>query len=120
MSAGWYHPLGKRPLPSDEAILMPGAASRLDQVADALATTSNRNVLVEGFTDSQGSDTHNLDLSQRRADAVRDYLVHRGYESARIRANGVGEGSPIADNSTAEGRANNRRVEIILEREVKN
>jgi outer membrane protein OmpA-like peptidoglycan-associated protein len=74
---------------------------------------------VEGYTDSQGSDTYNLDLSQRRADAVRDYLVHRGYDSSRVQAHGIGEGRPIADNATAEGRANNRRVEIVLEREAK-
>ncbi len=104
---------------SDEATLMPGAASRLDQVVDALSTTSNRNVTVEGYTDSQGSDAYNIDLSQRRADAVRDYLVHRGYDSSRVQAHGIGEGRPIADNATAEGRANNRRVEIVLEREAK-
>jgi outer membrane protein OmpA-like peptidoglycan-associated protein len=104
---------------TNESTLMPGATTRLDQVVDALSTTSGRNVLVEGYTDSQGSDTYNLDLSQRRADSVRDYLVHRGYPSARVEARGIGEGRPIADNATSEGRANNRRVEIILEREAK-
>jgi outer membrane protein OmpA-like peptidoglycan-associated protein len=104
---------------SDEAILLTGAQSRLDQVADALLASPNRNVLVEGYTDSQGAEDYNRDLSQHRADAVRDYLLHRGYPSGRIQARGIGEGSPIADNATAEGRANNRRVEIILERESK-
>jgi outer membrane protein OmpA-like peptidoglycan-associated protein len=103
---------------SDEAILMPGADSRLDQVVDALSGSS-RNVLVEGYTDSQGSDKYNMDLSQRRADAVRDYFLHRGLEAGRVQANGVGEGRPVADNATAEGRANNRRVEIVLQHETK-
>jgi outer membrane protein OmpA-like peptidoglycan-associated protein len=104
---------------SDEATLMQGADSRLDQVVDALSAAGNRNVLVEGYTDSQGTDKYNLDLSQRRADAVREYLVHRGYSGDRVQARGIGEARPVADNATAEGRANNRRVEIILEREVK-
>jgi outer membrane protein OmpA-like peptidoglycan-associated protein len=104
---------------SDESTLMPGARERLDQVADALLTSSNRNVLVEGFTDSQGTGQYNLDLSQRRADAVRSYLVQRGYDPARIQGHGIGEERPVADNATAEGRANNRRVEIVLEREAK-
>jgi len=104
---------------SNEAVLMPGAESKLDQVVDALSSTSDRNVVVEGYTDSQGSDSHNLDLSQRRADAVRDYMVHKGYPAGHVSAKGIGEERPIADNATSEGRANNRRVEIILERLAK-
>jgi len=104
---------------SGDATLMSGAQSRLDQVADALLANPDRNIVVEGYTDSQGSDEYNLALSQRRANAVRDHLVHRGYPAARLRANGMGEGRPIANNATSEGRANNRRVEIVLEREVK-
>ena len=103
---------------SAEATLMSGAQSRLDQVVDVLLASPDRNVVVEGYTDSQGSDQYNLDLAQRRADAVRVYIVHRGYPAARVQAHGIGEGRPIADNVTAEGRANNRRVEIILEREA--
>jgi outer membrane protein OmpA-like peptidoglycan-associated protein len=101
---------------SNEATLMPGAAAQLDQVALALAATNDRNVIVEGYTDSEGSTAYNLALSQRRADAVRNYLVRQGYPAARLQAYGIGEGSPIADNSTNAGRANNRRVEIVLER----
>lgn len=101
---------------TDEATLMPGAETRLDQVADALAGSTDRHVVVEGYTDAQGSDAYNVDLSQRRANAVRDYLVRRGYPADRIQARGLGKTSPIADNGTAEGRANNRRVEIVLER----
>ena len=98
---------------------MPGAESQLDRLVDALASTQGRNVVVEGYTDSQGSDDHNLALSQRRADVVRNYLVHNGFPADQVQAHGIGEGSPIADNETSEGRANNRRVEIVLERETK-
>lgn len=100
---------------SDEATLLPEAQTRLGEVTDALMETSDRRILIEGHTDSQGSDDHNLDLSQRRADAVRVYLTSRGYDATRIRAVGIGETRPIADNATAEGRANNRRVEIVVE-----
>ena len=71
--------------------------------------------MVEGHTDSRGSESHNLDLSQRRAESVRTYLVGRGYESDRMQAHGIGKGRPTTSNTTAEGRANNRRVEIIVQ-----
>jgi outer membrane protein OmpA-like peptidoglycan-associated protein len=103
---------------SNRAVLLPDARTRLGLVADVLLTSKERNLTVEGHTDSQGSLDHNLDLSQRRADAVRSYLVERGYQGDLIKANGLGEGSPIAENSSAEGRANNRRVEIIITRET--
>jgi outer membrane protein OmpA-like peptidoglycan-associated protein len=70
---------------------------------------------VEGHTDSQGTDAHNLDLSQRRAESVRAALLARGYDASRVQAVGIGEARPVADNNTAEGRANNRRVEIIIQ-----
>ncbi len=100
---------------SDQATLLPAAQARLGEVADALMATKGRTILVEGHTDSQGSDAHNLDLSQRRADAVRDLLTERGLDMSRVRAVGIGEARPVADNATTEGRANNRRVEIVLE-----
>jgi outer membrane protein OmpA-like peptidoglycan-associated protein len=102
---------------SNRATLLPEARTRLDQVAEVLLTTRERNLTVEGHTDSQGSVNYNLDLSQRRADAVRSYLVERGYQGDLIQAHGLGKGNPIADNASAEGRANNRRVEIIIAHE---
>jgi outer membrane protein OmpA-like peptidoglycan-associated protein len=99
---------------SNESTLMPGASTRLDQVIAAFADTNDRNVMVEGYADSQGTDSYNLALSQRRADAVRTYLVEHGYPTDRVLARGMGEERPIADNATSEGRANNRRVEIVL------
>lgn len=100
---------------SDEATLLPEAQTRLAQVADALLATKERSILIEGHTDSQGTDADNLGLSQRRADAVRSFLTQRGYDPAHIRAVGIGEARQVADNGTPEGRANNRRVEIIVQ-----
>ena len=66
--------------------------------------------VIEGHTDSVGNDDYNLKLSQRRADAVRQYLVGKGVAATRLEAQGLGEAQPVADNNTAEGRAQNRRV----------
>ncbi len=100
---------------SDDATLVAGASTRLEGVADALMQTPDRTLLVEGHTDSQGTDAHNLDLSQRRAESVRAALLARGYDASRVQAVGIGEARPVADNNTAEGRANNRRVEVIIQ-----
>ena len=101
---------------SAKSNLLSSAQVKLDQVANALLAVRARNLIVEGHTDSQGSESYNQGLSQRRADTVRDYLVQRGYPADRIQARGKGKGSPIADNASPEGRANNRRVEIVIER----
>ncbi|MDB4969943.1 MAG: Flagellar motor rotation protein MotB [Myxococcales bacterium] len=101
--------------PSDQSTLLPEAQTRLNQVADALMATKERNIVVEGHTDSRGSESHNIDLSQRRAESVRSYLVTRGYEADRVQAHGIGKGRPTTSNDSAEGRANNRRVEIIVQ-----
>lgn len=99
---------------SDQSVLLPAAKNKLNQVADALLATKNRKLIVEGHTDSQGASSYNADLAQRRADAVRFYIISRGYPSNMIFADGIGEGRPVADNNSPEGRANNRRVEIII------
>ncbi len=99
---------------SDESVLLPEARVRLDQVADALMETKERTLVVEGYTDSKGSAAHNQELSQRRAEAVRNYLTGRGYPLDQTSAVGYGKDRPIADNKSAEGRANNRRVEIVV------
>ena len=103
---------------SAESTLLSSARVKLDQVTTALLAIRARNLIVEGNTDSQGSDEYNQSLSQRRADSVRDYLVQRGYPADRIQSRGRGESNPIANNASPEGRANNRRVEIVIEREV--
>jgi outer membrane protein OmpA-like peptidoglycan-associated protein len=99
---------------SNKAVLLPEARTRLGQVTAALLETKERQLDVQGYTDSQGNDASNLALSQRRADAVRTYLVANGYPPDLIVAHGAGETLPVADNGTPEGRANNRRVEIII------
>jgi len=71
--------------------------------------------VVEGHTDAKGSETYNLDLSARRAEAVRSYLVSQGVDQSRVSSQGLGFARPIADNKSAEGRANNRRVEIVVQ-----
>lgn len=103
---------------TNESNLMPTARVKLEQVAHALLAIPARNLIVEGHTDSMGTDAYNQSLSQRRADTVRDFLVQRGYPAEHIQSRGRGEGSPIANNDSAEGRANNRRVEIVIEREA--
>lgn len=102
-----------------ESNLLPTAQAKLEQIAKALlAIPAPRNLIVEGHTDSRGSESYNQGLSQRRSDAVRDFLVQKGYPAAHLQSRGQGEGRPIASNASAEGRANNRRVEIVIEREV--
>mgnify|MGYP000899035708 CR=1 FL=1 len=100
---------------SGKSKLLPAASSRLRQVADALvAGDPDSTFVVEGHTDSTGSPTRNQRLSEDRARAVRDFLVSRGVPADRIEAQGMGSTQPVADNSTPEGRANNRRVEIVI------
>jgi len=101
---------------SNKSELLPSAENKLNDVSEALMATKERMLTVEGFTDSQGSSSYNQQLSQKRADAVRSYIISRGYQGDRIQAKGMGETNPIADNTSTEGRANNRRVEIIVER----
>jgi outer membrane protein OmpA-like peptidoglycan-associated protein len=98
---------------SNEASLMPEAQTRLDQVAAALVA-KGRAVVVEGHTDSKGSRATNASLSQRRAESVSSYLVSRGFPLDKIVAKGLGSERPVAENTSAEGRANNRRVEIVI------
>lgn len=100
---------------SGETELLPAAQSRLEKVATALIQEDpGAMVVVEGHTDTQGSEEFNLDLSEKRAESVRKYLVSQGVAEDRIRAKGVGFAEPVAPNKTVEGRANNRRVEIIV------
>ena len=99
----------------DDANLLPIAERRLDEVASALKEQPNtKEIVVEGHTDSRGSESYNRDLSQRRAQAVASYLVGQGLDQERVQAVGRGESEPLATNDNATGRANNRRVEIIV------
>lgn len=99
-----------------KAELLPIARDRLNEVAKSLKELDDdKLVSIEGFTDSRGADDMNLKLSQDRANAVRDYLASQGVKSEKLRAIGRGEANPVASNDTPEGRANNRRVEIVIQ-----
>jgi outer membrane protein OmpA-like peptidoglycan-associated protein len=101
--------------PSGGFQLSPAAKTALDKVAQALTDNAeNRAVTIEGYTDSRGNEDRNIELSQKRAEAVRAYLVSKGIASANVAAVGKGEEAPIADNESSEGRATNRRVEIVV------
>ena len=101
---------------SGKSTLLPTAQAKLSEVARVLTTNSpDATIVVEGHTDSQGSESLNLDLSQRRAQAVSDYLASHGVARDRIRAEGLGFSRPLADNKTPAGCANNRRVEIVVQ-----
>lgn len=96
--------------------LLPIAKDRLNQVAAALKDMGDSQLAsVEGFTDSRGDDGMNMKLSQERANVVMQYLVSQGVKAEKLRAVGRGEANPVASNETPEGRANNRRVEIIVQ-----
>ncbi len=99
---------------TNKSELLPTAAERLDDVADALNADTDRAITILGFTDSTGKADLNQALSERRAKSVRDYLVKKGVAAERLTAVGKGPSDPVADNGSADGRANNRRVEIVL------
>jgi outer membrane protein OmpA-like peptidoglycan-associated protein len=86
----------------------------LSDVAQAMKDNSAIKVEIQGHTDSQGNDRFNLKLSQKRAESVRSYLIKKGVSGDRMVARGYGEGVPIADNRTADGRSQNRRVEFVI------
>ncbi|HEX2732838.1 MAG TPA: OmpA family protein [Polyangiaceae bacterium] len=102
---------------SGKSELLDIARSKLDDVAKALKDQGYKSIVVEGHTDSRGGDSANLVLSERRAQAVVSHLISQGIDSSKIKAVGIGESRPVASNETSEGRANNRRVEIIVQPE---
>ena len=96
------------------AELRSGALARVEQLAAVMREYPERNVLIEGFTDSTGSLATNQDLSERRAMSVRNELVARGIDPRRIVSRGHADRYPVADNSSGSGRQQNRRVEAVL------
>jgi outer membrane protein OmpA-like peptidoglycan-associated protein len=97
-----------------QATLKPGADRALDRLAQFLKDSPNSAVLIEGHTDSVGTDDYNLALSQRRAQSVADALSSRGISSDRIQTKGLGKAYPVASNDTQARRQQNRRVEIVF------
>lgn len=97
-----------------KADLRSGGMRSLERIAGVLNKYPERRVMVEGFTDSQGTEQFNLDLARRRADAVKQQLESLGVGDARVETRAYGEAYPVADNGTAAGRQQNRRVEIVF------
>ena len=98
--------------------LRPGAREKLAKVSGITLAYPSLKLEVEGHTDSVGTDEYNMQLSENRANAVRDYLVQQGINSSSIAARGFGESQPVTTNDTAAGRQQNRRVELIVSGDV--
>jgi OmpA-OmpF porin, OOP family len=101
----------------DQAKVKPQGKKQLKEYREKAQAELDRTdkIIVTGYTDNTGSAEHNLELSKRRAEAVRDYLVSQGVDKGKIEVRGEGENNPVADNATAAGRAKNRRVEIEVQ-----
>jgi len=99
---------------TDSAELTSAAEAELGRAIQALAENPGINIRVEGHTDSRGSESYNQSLSEKRAQTVFDYLVMKGVDRGRLSVKGYGENSPVADNATKEGRAQNRRVDLVV------
>jgi outer membrane protein OmpA-like peptidoglycan-associated protein len=100
---------------TNKSFVRPAYHDRIKEVADYMKRHTDVDAVIEGHTDSRGSDTYNQALSQRRADSVRKYLIDKfGISASRLTAKGYGESKPIADNNTAEGRQRNRRVIAVF------
>jgi outer membrane protein OmpA-like peptidoglycan-associated protein len=113
-SRGIVLTLGDVLFDTGRAELKPGAQRPIEQIASFLNEHPERSVQVEGFTDSQGGNDYNLELSQKRADAVAMAIIQRGVAAERVRAMGYGEEFPKASNNSAGSRQLNRRVEIVV------
>lgn len=99
----------------DKTDLKPAAQENLKKVATVLNEYPDTDLLIEGHTDSQGSESYNQRLSERRADSVKGFLIEQGVSPSRLKAKGFGEMAPIASNETPEGRSQNRRVEVKIQ-----
>ena len=111
---GWVMTLDNVLFEHDRTELAPGADMTLDRLAEFLTSHPERNIVIEGHTDSTGEANYNRDLSRERAAAVRDALLARGVEGNRVEIRALGEEFPVATNETTAGRQLNRRVEIVL------
>jgi outer membrane protein OmpA-like peptidoglycan-associated protein len=99
---------------SGRADLKPGATGNLNKLVAFLDKYPDRSVAIQGYTDSVGSEDYNQGLSERRANSVKSYLVGQGIGSMRLSASGKGRSEPVADNDSAAGRQQNRRVEVVI------
>ncbi|HET7152478.1 MAG TPA: OmpA family protein, partial [Candidatus Kapabacteria bacterium] len=101
----------------DKADLEPESFPELDRLAKLLKTNPDVKIEIDGFTDSDGGEAYNMDLSERRAQAIVDYLIQVGCKQDKLIAHGFGKTRPLASNETEEGRALNRRVEFKVAKE---
>jgi peptidoglycan-binding protein ArfA len=106
--------LGPITFAADASMLTPAGVQALSRVADKLKACPGAKVTVKGYTDNTGNDAINMPLSEKRANAVVDFLIVRGVTHDRLTAKGFGSADPIADNGNAEGQGKNRRVEIVV------
>jgi OOP family OmpA-OmpF porin len=97
---------------TNKATIQPKSKPRLDNAVETLKKYPDLKLEISGHTDDRGDDAHNMDLSRRRAEAVRDYLVTAGIDASRLKTRGAGESEPIDTNDTSKGRAKNRRIEF--------
>jgi outer membrane protein OmpA-like peptidoglycan-associated protein len=100
----------------DKAVIRPEDYAKLDQNVDTLKKWGDVDVEVAGHTCNIGTDSYNMDLSRRRAEAVRHYLISKGVSADRLTVRGYGESQPVASNDTLEGRVMNRRVELVRQK----
>ncbi|MBN2395919.1 MAG: OmpA family protein [Candidatus Atribacteria bacterium] len=98
----------------DSDVILVESKPTLDKIADMLKSESSMQLIIEGHTDSDGSEDHNLVLSQKRAESVKFYLVQSGIHPSRLSVEGYGESQPVASNKTPTGKAQNRRVELVV------
>ena len=99
---------------NNSATLKVASLVQLDELVTIINKYDASNLVIEGHADSNGSDAFNLELSQKRTDSVKEYLMKKGVSESRVKAIGYGESKPIASNATALGRAKNRRVELKM------
>jgi outer membrane protein OmpA-like peptidoglycan-associated protein len=106
---------------TNKAVILPDAKQRLTEVARGVKSVMEENpadkerkITIIGYTDDRGTDAHNMDLSKKRAEAVRDFFVKQGIDKSMLETDGRGKAEPVADNTTEDGRSQNRRVEITI------
>jgi outer membrane protein OmpA-like peptidoglycan-associated protein len=99
---------------TDQSALKAAARTNLQNLSASLVNNPQTNILIVGHTDDTGSDSHNMDLSVRRAESVKSFIAAGNVASSRLTTSGKGESEPISDNTTANGRSQNRRVEIVI------
>ena len=101
---------------TDKATLTPDGQATLTRAADAMKENPDAHLRLEGYTDSTGTDTHNLTLSQQRANSVAEFLKAKGIDGKRLTGDGFGEEKPVDTNATTAGKADNRRVELFSQK----